>query len=529
MLESMFHDLVNAGFLVPETSVSGTSRPTERNRIESVGIVTSWREGAVERCVDSWAAQARQHGRSHNLVISDDATDPRIRQSRMSSLAELSRRSGIAISYAGMEEKRLFADALADEGIDRATVRFALFDTEGCGVPTGANRNALLLDHVGKVVFHCDDDTVCQIASTQAEPVSAATHFDGHNPNQLWFFADRDTAINAVSFESRDLLASHEEFLGASLGACIDPAGAGSNGDRRIPHEFFALLQAGTGRIAVTQNGLVGDSGFSSCNGYLTVGGPTRERLVSSEAAYRSATTSRSVLQTVSQPTISTGAFCMSYCLGLDLRHIVPPFFPVRRNSDGVFGRLLRSCFEPALFAHVPVAILHDPPPGRRYSPGAIWKESASVYLSGVVLRVIDGFSFGPVTDGVRRMRMLGRYLIDVASSDATGFQDFLRRNAWEAATQTLENLERAISTFGRAPDYWAADCDRCAEHLTRALTTPDYGLPLDLREKRTREECCALTQRLLYRYGELLIAWPDIVEAAQVLRRRGVAVSHPV
>jgi hypothetical protein len=49
-----------------------------------------------------------------------------------------------------------------------------------------------------------------------------------------------------------------------------------------------------------------------------------------------------------------------------------------------------------------------------------------------------------------------------------------------------------------------------------------DYLVPRDLRRGRSLEAARELTQRLVLNFGQLLLAWPEMVEAARALRARG-------
>ena len=62
---------------------------------------------------------------------------------------------------------------------------------------------------------------------------------------------------------------------------------------------------------------------------------------------------------------------------------------------------------------------------------------------------------------------------------------------------------------------------------LREHFTDPDFGLPDDL-DRSDREAAGEKVKRLIGRFGELLIAWPGIVETAGELRRKGVALAVP-
>ena len=56
-----------------------------------------------------------------------------------------------------------------------------------------------------------------------------------------------------------------------------------------------------------------------------------------------------------------------------------------------------------------------------------------------------------------------------------------------------------------------------------------DYAVPRDLRAGRTVDDARILTRRLVLRFGQLLEAWPEVVDAAKRLRANGRRLVSPV
>ena len=71
------------------------------------------------------------------------------------------------------------------------------------------------------------------------------------------------------------------------------------------------------------------ENGHESPLYLLALEGATRERLLRSEAEYRTALREQHVLRAVRRPTVCDGAYCMGLNLGLDNREMLPPFMPV--------------------------------------------------------------------------------------------------------------------------------------------------------------------------------------------------------
>ena len=69
-----------------------------------------------------------------------------------------------------------------------------------------------------------------------------------------------------------------------------------------------------------------------------------------------------------------------------------PPFVPVQRGQDVIFGATLWHCFEDRCFGHVPWALLHAPLEPRRF-----W--------SGEIVRTASGSRHGEARPGLPRCR----------------------------------------------------------------------------------------------------------------------------
>lgn len=529
-ISSLLAELEQSELLLPATRLYRDQVGTEQRQIgtdecpsmTSVGIVTAGRELMMERCLGSFLQYSATRRPHVSFTIVDDSPDAEVRNARRRYLAALARQTRANISYAGAEEKQDFVEHLAAQGIPSVISRFGLLDTEHCGHSAGANRNALLLGHAGEAFFQVDDDIVCQV--TQPEGVQDKWRFtcDG-NPNRFWYFEHAGMARRGLTESDVDLLMAHEQMLGRSLTHCFANAPISENAT--LSDNILDLALTGRGRISITQNGLVGDCGFGSCSPYLFFRGGLREDLHSCEKTYRLATASREIRQTVLEPTVSDGAFCMSYALGIDNRQMLPPFFPVRRNGDSVFGTLVRACVPESLFAHVPVQLVHDPPQPRQYR-WPVWKLPERE-LANIVIQLIRSFPMGPVTESSRRISMLGCYMVDVSAVDTTTFRRFLCQQALVSAAALSFEIHRLLKDYERQPSYWSADCDRYIEDLEAMVGHPDVGIPGDLSATRSATEAVMLVQKLVRKFGELLIAWSSMVEAAKYLRTKGITLAR--
>ena len=479
--------------------------------IGSIGIVTRDRTRDLVSCLESHLDHCRRHGRDPEFIVLDDSRNADAEDRTRLALRQLADRFTARIRYAGTSEKNAFADALARESsLSRHVVDFGIFGDRRCRLLTGANRNSLLLDTVGDLVFSADDDTRAS-AAVVPESTDSVTLSSEYEPREFWFFPDRRAALEAVASTDSDFLTGHEQFVGRTL--------AEVGGDA-----------AADGTVTITLPGLVGDSGMGSPHYLLTLSGASRDRLLASNAAYLSALRSREVLRTVRQPTIAASAFCMTTFFGFDNRRVLPPFFPVGRNSDGFFGVLVPRTIEGSRVAFVPSVLLHAPQEPRAFAGDEAWTEPERLRIADIfIASILAHHPDARATDAGEKLRRLGSYLRELASLETEGFEAFVR------GAQQMRNLtftvllETRLAEHGARPLYWAEDVRKTIEFIRRAAAGKDYVVPRDLLDAGDVDATRLLTRELVAKFGELLEAWPVLVEATRQLRARGCRVSVPV
>jgi hypothetical protein len=479
--------------------------------ITTVGVVTRTRLTSLTACLESFLENCRRHDRRPDFVITDDSADANAQRRTRAALKALADRFGATIRYAGLEERNRFAEALTGESrVPPEIVRFALFGDDCCALSTGANRNGLQLDTGDALVLSVDDDTLCRIA-VPPDSADAPTVFSGYDPTEFWFFPDRASAVESASFAEVDVLGCHEQLLGK---AAADIAGSTDEG----------------GRVAITLHGLVGDSGMGSPRYYLSLTGASRERLIDSPSTYQSAFRSRAVVRAVRRPTIAASPFCMTTFFGFDNRLLLPPFFPVQRNSDGIFGFVLRKCLAASRVAFLPSVLLHAPPVERTFEPDEISKDAGSVRMADILIAcVLAHKADDPHLTDAERLVQLGRHLQWLGSLTLLDFEAYVRSLLQSRVMAFTTILQSHLQTYGASPGFWADDVNRLIALMSQTATEPGYVTPRDLRDRCDTEEARGLSQELVARFGELLEAWPTIVSAATRLRMNGRRLTDSV
>ena len=231
--------------------------------------------------------------------------------------------------------------------------------------------------------------------------------------------------------------------------------------------------------MTITLHGLLGDSGMASPRYYLGLTGPSRERLVASPAAYQSAFRSREVLRAVRRPTISTGPFVMTGFFGFDNRLLLPPFFPVQPNSDGIFGLVLQKCMEGSHIAFLPSVLLHEPAAERMFESGQIWTDAGSVRMADIVIACVFASGAGGehLADATRLVQ-LGKHLRSVGSLKLVDFEAYVRRQQQYRTMAFITALQSHLQTYGALPRIWADDVKRMIRYCRQRRSRRTMWFP---------------------------------------------------
>ena len=295
-------------------------------RVGVVGVPTRHRPACLDRCLRTLVASCREHGRSPDVFVVDDSTDPALAAANRGVRDALRSAYDGGMVYVGPAERAALADRLArSAGLDPADVRFGLLG-DGFPVTIGAVRNTLLLLAAGKLLLQLDDDTIPAPAPLPgARPgVAASSQFD---PTEFWFPGDSPTPRPT---EPADLLAVHEQLLGRTLADCCRRAGSRPGG---------GLPAGAAGRPSRVTAAGAGDSGMSALYLLMLAGRPGSGWWAASRATglhwRASGGAGRHPADRLRRRRLH------GLNLG-DLRRPLPPFLPVQPQRGRRFGALGR-------------------------------------------------------------------------------------------------------------------------------------------------------------------------------------------
>jgi hypothetical protein len=525
-LQQMLAQAVPAGLLVSEAAVVNglllRGAPDDRCKITTLAVPTRDRVASLVANLPTYVEDALARGRSLRWLVADDSIDPDVGASCRARLRDLQARYAIGVAYAGVEEKQAFAAALAREGLDPEVLDFALFDPERIGYTPGANQNAILLDTVGEGFLAVDDDTFCPLRRSQdaVAGLEIATAWPA-----CWPVSPASDPLCEA-----DVIGKHETMLGRDLGACVSDVGADAVRLGSLSPRDLTRLETVPGRVLATWMGSYGDPVYEYPGMLVLVGeGDARRRMLATQRGLSELLRRCRLQQSVSSPTIANGSFWTSTAAAYDHRQLLPPFMPVLRGQDFLFAAVARAAFPEAWFGLLPYSIGHRRPSAPKPTLDAAMVR-ASAYLFIVPLVVELQTNGAPTSDSAAALRRVGRGLESVASEPPAGFADRLRQFRYAECIDAIRGLDDLLLRYRRTPRHWAREVDRCLRWQWQALRSGACMVPRDLEAiEGDKAAPLARLQRLVLRFGRLLAAWPDIVEATRRLSKREQRLGVPL
>ncbi len=393
-------------------------------------------------------------------------------------------------------------------------VNFALVNDGGMPQTHGLSRNFLLLKTIGDLSVQVDDDTICSVIPCR-EFRDGVTLTSRYAPQEFWFLSESETASLGDGFAKEDFFALHEQLLGKSISSC-------ANVDfnfAQITSDFFRRLSKPGGRVAATSVGVAGEAGMEGSFYFLTMDGESRARIMQSENAYRFALNYHQVLRSVTTATISSGSVITGHNQGFDNRHFLPPYFPMWRGEDMAFGELLGLSSEGAFNGYLPWHLLHKPMTPRNYTSEHLRVRASRLSFGAIMEALLQSLKTERDRSPEKNMEVVGKSLLDWGRAPLAEFEEMLTLLLLRRVSMQMLRLESELRRYDRQPTYWTADIEMCMNALRETVVQKNYIVGRDLEDFYGQEEARKTQQALVRRFGDLLLSWSAIREAARQLR----------
>lgn len=430
------------------------------------------------------AANAAAYGHATRLVVAVDAQRPELVERVDAAVRRAGVETGVAVAVCDRECRTGFVREAS--GVDSEALSWAIVPNAAPGQAgdSACNHNALLLVNAGRWYVTSDDDVYARpavLAGAEADPGAAPELTGDYLPAELRFVPDREAALAEVAPAEVDIVGLHAEALGTA-----------------------SVLRERPTRVLISTAGAYGDCGMRSGRAILSLDGAAR-RWGNDDDGYSEVRLSRELVRVAERPWLTNGTHLMGMHLAVDGRALLPPFLPNTRNSDGLFGVMVRVLYPQSATAVQAYGLLHDPPETRAFAQESLheWHPTSAELVMGIVAAIASRVEDD---DPQQRMESIGAGLERTASLRTSEFQGLIHEVWLETAVAYASILEELLEKHDERPELWADD--------TRTLLDNVYEMMQDPGSLFGGTGCGYAPrefQDLVERYGRLLQMWPHV------------------
>lgn len=396
--------------------------------------------------------------------------------SSFSRKTEAERNFGEALHLARRDKERFFAnvtDSLSIPLRDKAKELLSFASQEGLG----GNRNSILLFLAGRAFITMDDDTQYKFFSG----------LDGDaRPGEVLLVAYSDKPESAMRF-----VRPHAgDPLNDLLSALEDQTDEG-------------------GPVIASMAGIVGGRWFSRPQAVLFASPSFHSQVYRNQRRYRQMRIDPAgVIQAPSTTTSRSGAF-ITACSAINAAVPVPPFPPKLRPEDAFWAETAMALIPGSGITYLPFSVFHDNEGKRPFRQSDLHSVGLDFALmSRLILH--DLTRDLPVAPEKARFELLGERFVDTSHLRETDWREYCNSLLLQHVGIMVNNTEERIEQQRRKPRWWARDLELFIENAKRQAVYASDAEPDPTHRTYLRN------------YGELLVAWPQVWQAALNLNSSG-------
>ena len=511
--------LLNAGLLVTADSVcdrlnAEVSAPVDLPPTR-VFIITCDRPAAVERLLESMLRTSNL-SRHESLFLIDDSRDAANAQQNRDAAEQFNLTSPRDIRYFGADEARHFMDALiAEQPEQEDAIRFLIDRDKWADHKTyGVARNFSLLLSVGCRAIVLDDDVICSaFASPHKQDGLEFRAVD----REVDFYANEQDMLSRAQPADLDPLTGHAQCLGLNIGQA-----AHKLGNRQITPADLADANSGSfilwdaeSPVLVTQSGTLGDPGSPNTAWLYFTGGDSLQRLMSFPGGLQGALTGRNYWMGYPRPCFTKMAV-MSQVTGLDNSQLLPPYFPVFRGEDYLFGAMTEYLHPNATVLHYDWCVPHLPIDERNADPEPEPNDGKGRLSMGKYITDRTDYQAGISAEA--RLDGLAAMAKRLSETDNRGLQSLYRKEVAELQGLDQVLLDGLLQDGTIRSPEWQGWLQQSATNVNQAMQQPATVTDMPhLPEGQTVEALLAQFRNYAAGYAGALGAWGGIRNAARL------------
>lgn len=486
-----------------------------------VVVITTWeRPDSLARLLNSMQKNCATNKFHHLYVVDDSRNADNIARNR-ELVAEAAFGLKTPVQYMGQsEQQKLISSLVAKIPQHEDSIRFLADHTRWREHwTTGLARNFGLLLSCGRRLVMLDDDTICDVfePGKQRPDISIS-----NTPRNADFFANENEWLDQRQALNPDPINRHMQCLGFTMSEAIDKFGSGNlkpAGLAKADTEMLNELSAAS-KILVTECGSIGCPGTANNTWLPFMSETSLQYMLASEHRTHHALNTRMIWNGRLQPHFGSRPN-MSQITGFDNREMLPPYLPILRGEDRLFGIMLNFVFPDSVTLDYPWAIPHLPMPARQ------WTEKDHDFTVGSAFpfyysEEIIGESQRCQAEGPEaRLADLTFWFKDLSAAPGKKLFETHRDLALQNISEHLQLLSDLSQKAEKAPEAWKKYLEQGVNQLGASLGAvssndhPVKGQP-DFLEG---DELIQFWKQTWGDFAIALEAWPEIRTAARQLQ----------
>lgn len=445
-------------------------------KITTVCISTCNRPELLNSSLQNLIENFKKYSRSPRILIIDDSEDPESFRKTREIADEYTSIYVGKIEYADRNDRKAMAIALAKEkNIPEDVVIFGLCGDKTSTLTAGSNQNTFLLKTRGEKILMTDDDVVYNFFSPITESPQSFTIEDPYD----YYFIDEKNPIPSSSLFKKtgdDFISAHENILGTE-----------SDFNTAVLDSYM---------------GFYGDSPMESHMPLLLLPQVCEQFRHVSPSEYEKNKLNRKLLRIPPSLSYYQGVMCITMVVGIDNRHMVPPFLPLGRGHDLVFGVTRHKAFPSSVSAHLPLAIEHKRPSAeRRHVSYDCVRESTK--MCRIIASLVE--ENGDVAaDPETNLSIIGKRFVQLASEPPLVFNLLMEAQCMNVLKAFSEKAQEILEANPDMPEFWKRDI----ETICQSSMNTDSSLFMQDITKTITEDRMHILQRWIGLHGQLLQVW---------------------
>lgn len=472
-----------------------------------VFIITCDRPAGLGRLLDSMRQSAGLEHHASIIVIDDSRDEANVAQNRRE-VELFNQQSPKPAQHMGHAEIRELIDVIGSAlPQHKDALGFVLDRDRFAGQATySISRTVCQMMSVGYRAIVLDDDVVCQ-AMFAPEPGQGAC-FTAES--QAWHYPTVDAMFDAVKEAPFSPLQAHAQTVGLPVAQALQTW--------KLPLNASTLTGASAGllrpltarsRVLISQNGSMGDNGAGNAHWALNIGRDSVERFLAAPGSLNERFSSRNVWFGPSTPALYKMTR-LSPISGIDNTELLPPYFPIYRGEDELFGAMVEHIHPQHYVLGMPWVVPHLPLDSRsdRNLEGSPVKLGPMTVFNRVLTDTTDYRGQQSAED---RLAGIASGLRRFASASDSELLGRYRAESTLVLADQLRQVEKQMAnTADIQNDEWQQYLRRCGQQIFDAISKPT--------QSGTALEPAALPmwREHASNFAATLEAWPRVREVCK-------------